>query len=198
MRVEVAADATKIPQIRGPIRLRKRSLLRRNISIWIASAEHVLVIRFRSAGEQVKAPVLVADLGQVFLPRLTRRLLQGHRSRQRGFRLSSGNGASAIPEAHSRMSCWIFNACLSSRRSRSSPRWRGMPRALPGSSASSATPACTAKQGVYSSANLGQSFVLAQTAAAIFAHRFGNDAGKEILLTARTIRVTISSDAPAR
>ena len=37
--------------------------------------------------------------------------------------------------------------------------------------------------GVYSSADIGQSPAFAQTAAAIFTHRFGNDAGKEILLT---------------
>jgi acyl transferase domain-containing protein/enoyl-CoA hydratase/carnithine racemase/acyl carrier protein len=44
--------------------------------------------------------------------------------------------------------------------------------------------ACVYSQaGVYSSANIGQSPALAQTAAAIFAHRFGGEAANEILLT---------------
>jgi acyl transferase domain-containing protein/enoyl-CoA hydratase/carnithine racemase/acyl carrier protein len=44
--------------------------------------------------------------------------------------------------------------------------------------------ACVYSQaGVYSSANVGQSPALAQTAAAIFAHRFGGEAANEILLT---------------
>jgi len=39
------------------------------------------------------------------------------------------------------------------------------------------------RQGVYSSAGIGQSHLLAQMAAAVFAHRFGNEAANEILLT---------------
>ncbi|PYS28404.1 MAG: hypothetical protein DMG11_12775, partial [Acidobacteria bacterium] len=39
------------------------------------------------------------------------------------------------------------------------------------------------RQGVYSSAGIGQSHLFAQMAVAVFAHRFGNEAANEILLT---------------
>src|SRR6266545_3810540 len=69
--------------------------------------------------------------------------------------------SAAFPPFLLRMWRSIFNAWLSSRRSRSLPRWPGTPKAPPGSSASLATHVCTAEQ----------AFTLRPTA------------GKEILLT---------------
>src|SRR5262249_27973296 len=145
------------------------------------SVENVLVIKFRSADGQVGTPGLAPDLGRIFaevnqnayykaivlvseypdffpgteraIPHIPEDVTLGF---QRLVAESEIPVVAALAGNAKGPACLVSHFCA----------------------------ACVYSQtGVYSSANIVQSPVLAQTATAIFAHRFGGEAANEILLT---------------
>src|SRR6266508_1765833 len=145
------------------------------------SAENVLVIKFRSADEQVEASGLAADLGHIFAVVDQNAYYKAIVlvSEHPDFLPGTERAISPIPEdvalefqrlvAESEIP--VVAALAGNAKG---PAWL----------VSQFCDACVySRTGVYSSANIGQSPALAQTAAAIFAHRFGGEAASEILLT---------------
>jgi len=141
-------------------------------------AESVLVIKFRVANKKVGVNDLVADLG-VFLPTFIRSATTKPSCWSARIPIFFRERSQPLP----RMSYWSFNAWWWSRRSRWLPRWRGMRKAMCGSSASFAMPVCTAKRGCTRLEPSGKARSWGKRRRPIFTHRFGNPAGKEILLT---------------
>src|SRR5262249_2779171 len=140
--------------------------------------ENVLVIKFRSADEKVEASGLVADLGHIFaeldqnayykaivlvseypdfLPGTERAIPDDVALEFQRLVAESEIPVVAALAGNARGDAWLVSQFCD---------------------------ACVYSQtGVYSSANIGQSPALAQTAAAIFAHRFGGEAASENFLT---------------
>ena len=144
-----------------------------------ASAEHVLVVKFGAATEVTD---LVADLGHVFS--------QIHRvgyykaivlvSESPEFLLGTERGIPLIPPEDVALD---FQRLVVESEIPIVAALAGNAKGAAWLVSQSCDACVYSRTGVYSSADIGQSPVLAQTAAAIFTHRFGADAGKEILLT---------------
>ncbi|HXI94072.1 MAG TPA: polyketide synthase, partial [Blastocatellia bacterium] len=141
-------------------------------------AEDVLVITFCAADEQVGLEGLVAGLGEIFD--------EIHRNGSCKAVVLASEYAEFLPEAAQGIP---ENVILEFQRIVGESRIPVI-AALDGNAKGDAwliSQMCDAsvysRGGVYSSANIGQSPILARTAAAIFTYRFGHDAGKEILLT---------------
>ena len=142
-------------------------------------AEHVLVIRFHVAQGVTD---LVADLGQVFS--------QIHQAGYYKAIVLVSEDSDLLPGTEQAISRGALEDVVLDFQRLFVGSEIPVVAALAGNARGAAwlisqfCDACVYSQtGVYSSADLGQSSVLAQTAAAIFTHRFGKDAGKEILLS---------------
>ena len=168
MRVEVAADAAKNPSDTGADKVAKKIASPAEHIHLDTSVENVLVIKFRSAGEQVKAPVLVADLGHIFAEVdqnasykaivLVSEYPDFLPGTERATPYIPGDLVLDFQRLVTESEIPVVAALAGNAKG---PAWL----------VSQFCDACVYSQtGVYSSANIGQSPVLSQTAAAIFAH----------------------------
>jgi acyl transferase domain-containing protein/enoyl-CoA hydratase/carnithine racemase/acyl carrier protein/SAM-dependent methyltransferase/ribosomal protein S18 acetylase RimI-like enzyme len=177
-RVEVAADAAENPSDARVSTARGTDLEHIHLD---TPMENVLVIKFRNAGEQMEAAVLAPALGHIiaevnqnasykavvlvseypdFLP-----------GAERAIPFISEDVALEFQRIVAESEIPVVAALAGNAKG---PAWL----------VSQFCDTCVYSQtGVYSSANIGHNPVLAQTAAAIFANRFGGDAANEILLT---------------
>jgi acyl transferase domain-containing protein/enoyl-CoA hydratase/carnithine racemase/acyl carrier protein/SAM-dependent methyltransferase len=142
------------------------------------SGEHVLVIRFSMANEQLGVKDLVLALGDIFAA-----VHQG--AYYKAIVLTSEDpeflpgSANAIPEE---VVVGFQRLVVESQI----PIVAALDRNATGNAwlISQTCDACVySRTGVYSLTTIGLSSLLAQTAAALFTHRLGNSAGREILLT---------------
>jgi len=180
-RVEVAADAAENPSDTGADKVAKKIASPAEYIHLDTTVENVLVIKFRSAGEQVEAPVLAPDLGHIFAE------VDQNASYKAVVLVSEY--PDFLPGAE-RAIPFISEDVALEFQSLVAESEIPVVAALAGNAkglawlVSQFCDACVYSQtGVYSSTNIGHSPVLAQTAAAIFAHRFGGEAANEILLT---------------
>src|SRR5262249_24595320 len=146
------------------------------------SAENVLVIKFRNVDEQVEASGLAPDLGRIFAE-------LGQHAYYKAVVLVSEcpdflpGTERAIPPAIPDDVALEFQRLVTESEIPVVAALAGNARGAAWLVSQFCDACVYSRMGVYSSANIGQSPALAQTAAAIFAHRFGGEAAGEILLT---------------
>src|SRR5262245_31167826 len=143
-----------------------------------APAERVLVVKFGPATEVTD---LVADLGHVFsqIHRVGYYIAIVLASESPEFLLGSERGMPPIPPEDVALD---FQRLVVESEIPIVAALAGNAKGAAWLVSQSCDACVYSRTGVYSSGDIGQSPVLAQTAAAIFTHRFGADAGKEILL----------------
>ena len=153
------------------------------------SIDHVLVIKLCADGKDVNGRRTGCGSRRCVLPHRTGLLLQSRRARQRVSRFSSGTRLSeaAVPRLQRLLLESSVPVVAALERNAKGDAWL----------ISQFCDACVySRTGVYSAATIDDPELL-HTAAAVFAHRFGHAASREILLTGADYSGWISSNASA-